>query len=142
VITFHQYNHGRDGKCLHSKMPYLLVEDTCGIVAFKDGKQIGAVIFDNFLNNSVQGSIWMESPMLIRHGLLDVAFDFAFNKAKKDYIYCLVSEKNIRSLRLCKKLGGKEKMRIPQGYNDNEDFIVMQIHKYDCMYYQTQKKVA
>lgn len=123
-----QFDFTRHGRYLRSKVPYIRTEDACGFIAYNTKSEIvGAVIFDNFLFSSVQVTLIIDSPQAIKIGLLDFAADFAFNVMNKKYAYAMVSEKNTRSLRLCKRVGFVEQLRIPEGCAQDKDMIVLRL---------------
>lgn len=125
-------------------VPLLRVEDTCGLMAIdlNKNKTMGAVIFDNFMHNSCQATIMLASPMVLKYGFLDEAFDMVFDGFGKDYIYCMIAENNSKSLRLNEHLGGKPITRIIEGFGPGVDYIVTEIHKKRCPYYRLKLEVA
>lgn len=145
-IEIRQFNGPHDWGWVQQQVPLLRVQDTCGIVAVDSDTDttVGAVIFDNFLYNSAQATIMATTPMLFRHDFLFEAMNFIFEGCEKDYIYCFIAESNRPSMRLCKHLGFKKQMRIKEGYGKNDDFIVMELDKKNCVDYwkQFDKEVA
>ena len=143
-ITTCYLNGPRDWDWVKKYVPLLRVEDTCGMIAVNEetGERVGAVVLDNFLNNSCQATIILRSPMVLRHGFLETCFDAIYNGFGKDYIYCLVAATNTKSLRLCERLGGIEQMRIKDGFKQGVDFIVLEIHKSRCKFYSENKRAA
>ena len=109
------------------------VEDTCGLVAIdvEQNKTIGAAIFDNFIHSAATLTLIMETPLLIRHGFLDEAYDFLFHGCKKKYCYAMVAANNPRSIKLTEHVGYCEKMRIPDGFKPGVDFIVYELARED-----------
>lgn len=125
-------------------VPLIRSEDTCGLMAIDEDKNetVGAVIFDNFTHNSCHASIILKTPMVLKHGFLDEAFDMVFEHFGKDYIYSTIAETNLASLRLNKKLGGRQITRIIEGFGPRVDYIVTEIHKDCCPFYNRQLEVA
>lgn len=136
-ICMRQFIGPLDWGWVQSYVPLLRVQDTCGIMAIDEDKNktVGAVIVDNILNNSVQATIILDNSMVLRHGFLEECFDWIYEGLGKDYIYCLVAENNTPSNRLCKRLGGLEQMRLKDAFRDGVDFIVYELHKSRCSYY-------
>ena len=125
-----QLDFSRHAKWLRSRVSYIRTEDTCGFVAYNSKSQIvGAVIFDNFLHSSAQITLIIDSPQAIKLGLLDFAADFIFNVIKKKYVYAIVAGKNIKSLRLCERVGFEFQMLIPDGYADGVSMYVFRLDK-------------
>lgn len=122
----YQFNFAAHGHWFKSKVPYIRSEDACGFIALNRHFQpIGAVVFDNFLYSSAQCTLVIESPAAIRMGLLECAYDWLFNVAKKKQVYAVVAENNHLSLRLCKRVGFKKVMTIDEGYAEGIDLIVL-----------------
>lgn len=140
-IELRKFEYYYDWGWIRQRVSVLHVEDTCGIMAIDKAKNktVGCILFDNFLYKSCQATIILESPMVLRSGILDKALDFVFNGIKRDYIFCSIPEINKKSLRLCEHLGGTQKMRIPQGYRKDVDFVVYEIKKDNCPYFQKRK---
>lgn len=130
-IGFRYFDGPLDWGYVQSKVPIKRVEDTCGLIAvdMDTGKQIGAAIFDNFLNDSAQLTLIMDNSMLVRRGFLNRVYDFIFNEHRKNYCYALVAANNRASIKLTERVGYREKMRIPNGYLPNVDFIVYELHR-------------
>jgi hypothetical protein len=125
-------------------VPMKRVEDTCGMMAIDEDKNetVGAVILDNFLNNSVQATIILKNSLVLRHDFLEEAFELIFHKLDKKFIYVLVAENNTASLRLSHKLGFVEKMRIRDGYLRGIDFVVKELDRENSIYYNKLSEVA
>ena len=126
-------------------LPLLRVEDTCGMTAvdLDTNATVGMVIFDNFMYNSAQAHIVLASPMVLKYGFLEEAFDLVFEGFGKDYLYGFVREDNHKALKLNKHLGFKETARVKEGYGPGCDYIMMELHKDNCtMYNQQIQEVA
>lgn len=125
-----QLDFTRHARWLRSRVPYIRTEDTCGFVAYNSKSQIvGAVIFDNFLHSCAQITLVIDSPQAIKLGLLDFAADFIFNVVKKKFVYAMVAGKNIKSLRLCDRVGFEFQMLIPDGYAEGVSMYVFRLEK-------------
>lgn len=132
-IRFRFFHGPTDWDWVKAHVPILRVEDTCGIVAFDGdtGRLLGAGIFDNFLNDSAQLTLIMDTPMLIRHGFLDAIYEYLFVICKKNFCYALVNASNEKSIKLTEHVGYKHMMNIPNGYRNGVDFLVYQLSKND-----------
>ena len=134
-IEYRQFHGPSDWGWVKKKVPMNRVEDTHGIMAIDVEKQrtMGACIIDNVMRNSCQITLIMDSPFLIKHGFIGEIFDYIFNNLGLEYCYALIADSNIKSVRLCKHLGGVEKMRMPEGFDKGVDMIVFQIHRDDVL---------
>jgi hypothetical protein len=131
VTIIRQFNVTNDLHWCKRKVPFIQTEDLCGFVAERNGKILGAVLLDNFLYSSCQATLIIDSPAAIKVGLLECATHFIFEVAKKHFIYVLVATTNTRSMRLCKRMGFKEKMRIPNGQRAGVDMVVLELKACD-----------
>lgn len=127
----------RDWPWITKRVPLKRVSDTCGIMAVNDdtGEPVGCIIFDNFLNSSCQVTIALDNPLPIKYGFLEEAFKLIFVDLNLTHMYCMIAENNTRSLRLNKRLGFVEKMRIPNGYLAGVDYIVTELDRENCQNY-------
>lgn len=112
-------------------VPMKRVEDTCGIVAvdLDTNETVAAAIFDNLLRNGAQTTLIVRDSIVLRHGFLEAAYNYLFGYLNAEWSYVLIAEINTKSLRLCRRLGFREKMRMPDAYGDGVDFIVMSCHR-------------
>lgn len=119
-------------------LPLLRVEDTCGMTAvdMDTNETVGMVIFDNFMYNSAQAHIILVTPMVLKYGFLEEAFEMLFEGFGKDYMYGFVREDNDKALKLNKHLGFVDKTRVIDGYGPGCDYIMMELHKDACPYYR------
>mgnify|MGYP000250560160 CR=1 FL=1 len=144
-VIFRLMNGPTDWPWIIERIPVKRVEDTCGMVAVDEdtGEIKGAVVFDNFTHNSAQVSIATATPMVMRYGFLEEACDMLFEHFGKDYMYSFVRDDNDKALKLNKHLGFKEKTRMKDAYRPGVDYIIMELHKDNCVVYnQYLSKVA
>ena len=130
-IKYRQLNIQTDWEWVRNKIPLLRVEDTCGFVAYDavDNSILACVIFDNFTHKTVQAHQIVVRPIALRHGFFDMCMEFAFLRMNKDRIYGVVAENNHKALRLNRRMGFEEVYRIPEGFLDGVDYIVMELTK-------------
>lgn len=143
-IEIRQFHGPSDWGWVLQHVPMKRVEDTCGMMAIDEEKNetVGAIILDNFLNNSVQATIVLKNSLVLRHGFLEEAFELIFHKFDKQFIYVLVAEHNAASNRLSDKLGFREKMRIKDGYLNGVDFIVKELDRDNSKYFNVLVEAA
>jgi RimJ/RimL family protein N-acetyltransferase len=129
-----------DGGYILQKIPNLAYcSDTTGLVAVDMDKNetIGVVIFDSWTVNSVQAHIIIDNPMVLRHGFLEEAFDFAFNPKRSDrkIITGLVKSNNKAAQKFDKHIGFEERYRIKDGFSDGVDLIHYEINRDNCRWF-------
>ena len=135
-IQYGAFSMQRDWGWVCAQVPLTYVEDTCGIMAvdLETGKTVGAVIFDNWTANSVQTHFIITTPMLLRHGFLEQAYDFIFNEKGCKFMYGLVPSNNHKACTLNKHMGFTEKTRMTDAYADGVDFILMELKRENCKF--------
>jgi len=131
MIFFRMMHPPIDWAWIKSQIPVMECSDTCGVMAIKaeSYEPLGAVVFDNFLRNSARVSICLKTSIVLRYGFLQKCFEFAFKGCGLEYLYSMIAENNEPSLRLNRKLGFKEKMRMPDGYEKGIDYVITELHK-------------
>jgi len=132
-VIYRVFNGLPDWEWVNERVGIHRVDDTGGIMAVNEvtNDPVGACIFDNWTENSVQTHFLLDSPMVLRHGFLDVCYDFVFNSMKRKYMYGLVPGNNKKALRLNKHMGWTVKTTLPEAFADGEDYVLMQLTKAD-----------
>lgn len=143
-LIFRPFDGPTDWGWVNQQVPILQVEDTSGIVAedTTTGERVGACVFDNWTPNSVQCHFALTSPMVLRHGFLEVCFDYVFNFGGKRYMYGLVPGDNAKALKLNRRLGFTEEARLPEAFKDGVDYVLMQLRREDCKFLPPMEAVA
>jgi len=125
----------RDWAVIQADLPVLWVEDTMGLVAIDEGGTlVGAALMDNWTHNSVQMHLFIKTPLVLRYGFIEAAFDFVFIEAGVEYIYGMVPGDNTKAVKLNKHMGFTEKIRLENGWAEGCDYIVMELKKENCRY--------
>lgn len=123
---------------LTSHVPMIRTEDTNALIAYDGTKMVGAVVMDNWLYNSVQVSIIIANPIVLRHKLLEKCFSYIYTTRLREYIYVSVAETNEKSMKLAKHLGFTEKTRLVGAFKKGVDYVIMELKKEDCNYIPTE----
>ena len=108
--------------------------DTRGILALDcddDDLIVAGVVLNNWAHNSVQAHIWIDNPMVIRHGLFNEVADFVFNVAQKELLLGVVPSDNEAALKLDQHIGFVEKYRIRDGYMQGIDYVILEARRED-----------
>jgi hypothetical protein len=116
--------------------PILRVEDTCGMMAIDTdtNSTVGAVIMDNWTQNSVQCHFMIETPMVLRHGFLECAYNFIFNVCDVKYIYGLVPADNTKAVAFNTHMGFTVKTVLDEAFEEGVDYLIMQLKREDCKF--------
>ncbi len=121
-------------------LPLNLGEDTRGIVAVDDvtGEVYGGVVFQDWTVTVVCAHIVIMSPRAFRMNIIPAAADYVFNQAGRLKMIGMVPAKNEKALKLNKHIGFTEIYRIEEGYDHGEDYVVMELIKENCPYWEKE----
>lgn len=119
---------------INKMLPIFQVEDTSGMVVMDKNEPVGAMIMDNWTNNSVQAHFILKNPMVLRTGFLEICFDYIFNVRGRKVVYALIPSNNVKSIKITIHMGATEKCRFEEAYADGVDYIVMELRKENCKY--------
>jgi hypothetical protein len=126
-------NPQRDWWWVKATIGCLYVEDTTGLLAIdKWGNYAAAFILDSWTKNAVQGHIAVLNPFVIRHGFFEHVANFIFNQCAVKVVIGLTPANNYKALRLDKHIGFEEVHRIKDGYDDDVDYVVLEMRKENC----------
>ena len=117
----------------NAKNPVFWVQDTIGIVAYRDGGIAAAALIDNRVNNSAQMHIVIEDPIVIRHGFFEAMFNTAFGETRK-FLFGNVSSLNEKIIKLAKHVGFTEIARLEDARDVGDDMVVLRLRREDCKY--------
>jgi len=109
-------------------------EDTKGLVAWKNGKIVGAVALDSWSYNAVNIHIALEDSHIMRHGFPEAVFGYIFDTCDKGVVIGVTAASNERALRFNKRVGLEELYRVKDGYNIGVDYVIQELRKEDCKY--------
>ena len=123
-----------DWSWINQQVPILMVEDTTGIIMLdQDSKKpVAACVLDNITDNSVQAHFMVTTPLVFKHGLLELCFGFIFDVLEVNYVYGLVPGDNEKAISFNKRLGFNEKARLPEAFKPGVDYLLMELKKQNC----------
>ena len=135
-VQYRKFSGVHDWGWVNTQVPIQRVEDTGGIVAvdLDINETVGACIMDNWTNNSVQCHFMISHPMLLKHGFLQLCFDYMFNECGVKYVYGLVPSNNEKALKLNKHMGFTVKTVMEEAFEDGVDYILMELKHENCKY--------
>jgi hypothetical protein len=114
--------------------------DSTGIIAERDGKIVGVVMFDNWSYSAAQVHIKIEDPLVFKHGMHYEVCRYVFLHAGREQMIGLVPANNKKALKLDKHFGFKEIFRLEDGYKVGEDMVIMRMTKDECQYLTDEEK--
>ena len=122
--------------CMGESRPNIC-EDTKGITAL-DGDNVpqAVCVFDGWSPNSCIIHIWINNPFVLKHGFAEEVFNFVFSEESgRTKIIGITPSDNLKALRFIKHIGFKEIFRISDGCEVGVDFVVTEMNKDKCRYY-------
>jgi RimJ/RimL family protein N-acetyltransferase len=107
------------------------VEDTKGILAIDldKGQCVAGCILNNWTWNAAMIHLWIDNPLVLRHGFFQEIADYVFIQAGKEVLIGMVPGDNEDALKLNKHIGFKETHRIKGGFMHDIDYVIMEANK-------------
>lgn len=133
-LHFRSLHIPSDWLWVQAQTPVIRAEDTAGVVAqdIITGDIVGAAVFDNWSARSAQAHFMIKSPMVLRHGFLQMALDYVFNKVGVNTLLGFVVGTNLKAIKFNERMGFKVVHTIDNGYAEGVDYVIMQMNKYEC----------
>jgi RimJ/RimL family protein N-acetyltransferase len=129
VITFHPMESQEEWDWIAARAECVYCSDSKGIVAYRDGKLVGAVSFDHWSHNSCHIHTAFEDMLIFKHGFTEAVFDYIFNQCDKGVIIGVTPACNVKALRFNKHIGFEEVFRLKDGFEEGIDFVVTEYRK-------------
>ena len=115
---------------------------TAGYKAIKavdeTGKIHGMVGYGNWTENSVVMTSALDNPAALRE-ILKWGFRYPFEQCNRGIAVATVRANNVRSMRLCRKVGFREEHRIKDGIAVGEDLVIFTMRREDCRWIPQRK---
>jgi hypothetical protein len=102
-----------------------------GVVAYKEGRIVAAVVLDSWSETSCTIHIAVEDPLVFRHGFAEEVFGYVFEFANRRVIIGVTPSNNAKALKFNKHIGFREIYRIRDGYDVGVDYVVQEFRKED-----------
>lgn len=125
---------------VHAAIHCIPMPDTRGVVAFgEDGGILACGVADTFSFTGCQVHLWINNPLVIRHGFLNEIFHYIFVTCDRLVIVGMVPGNNSKALRFNRHLGYTEVARIPDGFNFGVDYVIMQMKREECRFIRLEE---
>ena len=118
-------------KWLDEGSEYKFPEHTTCIGQEMDGEIVAVVGFCDFTPTSVTMHTTTIDPLWLSKDLLWATFDYCFNVLKVKVILVTIAGNNVKSLRLCRKLGFVDRVLIEDAHKDG-DLAILTMRKDQC----------
>lgn len=101
--------------------------DFVGVAAIEDDKLLAMVGFDKWTHNAVRIHMYVTPGVIPPRLLVSEAFKFAFTT--KGILIGEIASSNTKSLRMAEFFGFKKVGKIEDGFDINDDLIIMQLRR-------------
>lgn len=140
MIAFKPFTRPDEWAWFHSRTSVIYCSDTQGIVAYRDGVLVAAVMFDTWTPSSVNVHMAIDDPLVIKHGLFTEVAVHAYHRCGRKRMFGLVPSNNAKAIKLDKHIGFKQVAVVPDAVDDGVDYIVMRLDKEDCRWLPEELK--
>ena len=135
MVKFKPMTENHERAFFNEKTHVIRCEDTQGIVAYSaTGKILACMVADSFSPDSCNLHVFIDSPMVIKHGFLLECFTHIFHVCKRSHVFGLVPSNNEKALKFNRHIGFTEVCRIPDGVGTGTDYVIMRMDKADCQW--------
>ncbi len=125
------------------KAKVIACQDSQGIVAYDDSGQITAIcVADSFTPDSCNVHFAIDKPMVIRHGFLHEIARHLFIACGRKRIFGLVPADNAKALKLDTHIGFTEVARVPHGFREGVDYVVLCMERETCPWLEPVRRAA
>ena len=133
MIYFKPMTEQYEWDWIHARAFPMWMKDSKGLVAYDELGVIKAMcVFDSWTNDACSTHFAIDSPMAIRHGFFHAVADYIFNQCERKRFFGLLPGDNDKALKLDKHIGMVEVARIPHGYREGVDYIVLGMDRKQC----------
>jgi hypothetical protein len=140
-IQFKPMTENCEWEFFKSKTQVIRCEDTQGIVAYSiTGKILAACVADSFSPDSCNVHMFIDNPVVIKHGFLHEIGRHMFETCGRSHIFGLVPSNNEKAIKFDKHIGFTEVARIPDGVGTGTDYVVLRMNKEDCPWINQTKE--
>jgi RimJ/RimL family protein N-acetyltransferase len=118
---------------LTARSGYTPMADAKGIMAVREGRILGMVVFDGFTETIAQAHVALDSPRAMA-ALVHPAFQYAFLQAGRIALVTFLDSRNTGAVRLVEGLGFREKGRCADGVALGGDLIFYEMRRERCRF--------
>jgi hypothetical protein len=137
--VFNDPDHGqRLSHVLGPTQPFRVGFDVCVSVT-SEGNLLGGVVFDGYLERSIQMHVASFSPTWLSRDFLWAAFDYPFNQLGVEVIFGPIASTNAHALRFDHKIGFTEHTRL-LGAVPGGDLIILSMYRHECRWLDHQPR--
>jgi RimJ/RimL family protein N-acetyltransferase len=137
TVRFRQLDYVNDWEWVTDRLPLKQCEGGTGITAYDDvdGRILAVMVNYNWTPNAVEGHFVIDSMIALRRGFLEECASYLFTQAGRKKAFGQVPSDNEQALRLNKKIGFKELIRLKDVYGDGIDNVILELKREDCKFW-------
>jgi hypothetical protein len=129
MIQFKPLDTAEEWAWIQDRAKVIACQDSQGIVAF-DERGIAAIcVADSFTVDACQVHFAIDRPLVIKHGFLHEIARHLFTVCGRKRIFGLVPANNKKALKLDTHIGFVEVTRVPDGYAEGIDYVVLRMDR-------------
>lgn len=127
MIAYRPLTHD-DVRWFQERLNVALASDVIGTVAEVDGNRGAMVTLERWSDNAVWIHLVIDDPKVCQgRALFRRVCDFVFKEQGRRYLLSTTSSVNERSLKLQKALGLVEIGRVPDGFGEGDDIVILRL---------------
>ncbi len=142
MIDFKPLTDATEWQWVKSRTGVICVEDSQGIVAYRNGEIVAVCVIDTIVADSVHVHFAVDYPLVIKHGFFHEIARHVFEVLGKQRMFGLVPANNEKALKIDKNIGFKEVARVPHGYKTGVDLVVMKMEREECRFAPERREAA
>lgn len=143
MIRFKALDTGAEWLWLQLKAGVIACQDSQGIVALDDTGAIAAIcVADSFTTDACQVHFAIDRPLVIKYGFLHEIARHLFITCNRKRIFGLVPSDNAKALKLDTHIGFREVARVPDGYAEGVDYVVLRMDRDNCRWIEHYQQRA
>tara|TARA_R110000824_G_scaffold17926_2_gene71802 strand:+ start:129 stop:572 length:444 start_codon:yes stop_codon:yes gene_type:complete len=131
MIKFKPLTTQKEWEWVSKRAKPIQVADSQGLVAYNEDTNVicGIVVMDNWTISGCHAHIAIDNPMCIRAGLLSEAFFHIHVTCNRKYAFGAIPASNKKAYNFDLKIGFEEVARIPDGFAEGEDYIIIRMSR-------------
>lgn len=116
--------------------------DSQGIVAYNGDQIVACCVADSFTRHGCNVHIAVDNPLVLRHGFLQEVSRHLYDTCGRHRLFGLVPATNEKALKFDQHIGFSEIARIPDGFADGVDYVVLCMEREQCRWLDDVREAA
>ena len=129
MITFKALTEPEEWQWIQEQAKVIACQDSQGIVAYENGRIAACCVADSFTVDACSVHFAILKPLVIKHGFLHEIARHLFITCNRKRIFGLVPSDNVKALKLDTHIGFREVARVPDGYAEGIDYVVLRMDR-------------